>query len=223
MSIGETKKLGAEGVNTILFYLATTAIAITLALAVGSLINPGIGLDISSIEVADVAATEKTSLADTLLNIVPKNPIGALANGDMLPIILFALLIGIILAKLGERVSTVAMFFGEFNDVMMEMTTMVMKLAPYGVFCLIAKTFSGIGFSAFLPLLKYIFAVLLSLALQCFVVYMLFLKTLTGLNPFKFVRKFAPVMGFAFSTATSNATIPLSIDTLSEKMGVLSL
>ncbi len=220
MSIGDSKKLGAVGVKTILFYLATTAIAITLALAVGSLINPGIGLDISSIEVADVAATEKTSLADTLLNIVPKNPIGALANGDMLPIILFALLIGIILAKLGERVSTVAMFFGEFNDVMMEMTTMVMKLAPYGVFCLIAKTFSGIGFSAFLPLLKYIFAVLLSLALQCFVVYMLFLKTLTGLNPFKFVRKFAPVMGFAFSTATSNATIPLSIDTLSEKMGV---
>ena len=103
---------------------------------------------------------------------------------------------------------------------MMEMTTGVMKLAPIGVFCLIAKTFSGIGFDAFLPLIKYMLCVVFALIIQCFGVYQLMLKVLTRLSPIKFVKKFAPVMGFAFSTATSNATIPLSIETLKEKMGV---
>ena len=103
---------------------------------------------------------------------------------------------------------------------MMDMTTGVMKLAPVGVFCLIARTFAGLGLDAFFPLLKYMAAVLLALAVQCFVVYQVFLKVFTGLNPIKFLKKFAPVMAFAFSTATSNATIPLSIDTLHRKMGV---
>ena len=138
----------------------------------------------------------------------------------MLQIILFAIIVGIILAKLGSKVEIVSKFFSQFNDVMMEMTMMVMKVAPYGVFCLIARTFANIGFDAFIPMLKYMFSVFFALALQCFVVYMLLLKGFTGLNPIKFIKKFAPVMGFAFSTATSNATIPMSIDTLSRKVGV---
>ena len=208
MAMGDTKKLGTIGVKTLFFYLFTTALAITAAILVANVINPGVGLDMSSIERSEVAIAGKVSLPDTLLNIIPTNPLGALASGDMLPIILFALIVGIILAKLGESVETVGNFFSQFNDVMMEMTTMVMKLAPYGVFCLIAKTFSGIGFDA------------LALAVQCLVVYMVMLKGFTGLSPFLFIRKFLPVMGFAFSTATSNATIPLSIDTLHQKMGV---
>ena len=103
---------------------------------------------------------------------------------------------------------------------MMEMTTMVMKVAPIGVFCLIAKTFAGIGFNAFLPMLKYMAAVFLALGIQCFVVYQGMLKGFTGLSPITFIKKFLPVMGFAFSTATSNATIPLSIETLEREMGV---
>ncbi len=138
----------------------------------------------------------------------------------MLPIILFALLVGIILAMLGENVETVGNFFSQFNDIMMEMTVIVMKLAPYGVFCLIAKTFSGIGFGAFVPLLKYMISVVLALMVQCLIVYMSMLKGFTGLSPIRFLKKFLPVMGFAFSTATSSATIPLSIDTLHKKMGV---
>ena len=97
---------------------------------------------------------------------------------------------------------------------------MVMSLAPIGVFCLIAKTFSGIGFSAFVPLLKYMIGVLLALAIQCLVVYQGLLKITTGLNPLVFLKKFFPVMAFAFSTATSNATIPLSTETLDVKLGV---
>lgn len=222
MAIGDTKKLGSVGVRTIIFYLITTALAITLALLIGNLINPGTGLDMTAVQsnAADVGTAQATSLVDTLLNIIPDNPIGALATGNMLQIIVFALLVGVILAKLGERAEVVGNFISQFNDVMMEMTMIIMKAAPIGVFCLIARTFAGIGFSAFLPLAKYLFAVLLALALQCVLVYLGLLKLFTGLNPVKFIKNFFPVMAFAFSTATSNATIPLSIDTLAKKMGV---
>ena len=220
-AIGDTKTLGKVGVKTLAFYLLTTALAVTVALSLANVINPGIGLNMEDIMAADNAAvTTEVSFADTLLNIIPKNPIQGLAEGNMLQIILFALIIGIILAKLGEKTAVVANFFSQFNEIMMEMTMMVMSLAPFGVFCLIAKTFSGIGFDAFIPLLKYMCGVLLALAVQCFVVYMVMLKLFTGLSPIRFIKKFFPGMAFAFSTATSNATIPLSIDTLAEKMGV---
>ena len=222
MSIGDTKKLGTVGVRTLVFYLATTALAVSVALTVGNLINPGVGLDMSTIKTnaASVETMKATSLTDTLLNIIPDNPINSLASGEMLQIIVFALIIGVILAKLGDRAETVAGFISQFNDVMMEMTMTVMKVAPVGVFCLIARTFATVGFSAFAPMLKYMGNVTLALALQCFVIYQVLLFVFTRLNPIKFVKKFLPVMGFAFSTATSNATIPMSIDTLNKKMGV---
>lgn len=222
MSIGDTKKLGTVGVRSLIFYLCTTACAVTVALLVGNLLNPGVGLDLSVLQSTNtqVESMQTTSLTETLLNIIPDNPIGALAKGEMLQIILFALIVGVILAKLGERAETVGSFFSQFNDVMMEMTMMVMSLAPVGVFCLISRTFATIGFSAFLPLAKYMVAVFLALGIQCFVVYLSMLKLFTGLNPIKFIKNFFPVMAFAFSTATSNATIPLSIDTLAKKMGV---
>ena len=222
MSIGDTKKLGTVGVRTLAFYLATTALAICVALTMGNILDPGVGLDMSTISAnaTDVQTMESTSMAQTILNIIPDNPIGSLASGNMLQIIVFALIVGVILAKLGEKTETVANFFSQFNDVMMEMTMMVMRLAPIGVFCLISRTFAGIGFSAFLPLAKYMIGVLLALCVQCFVVYLGLLKVFTGLNPIKFIKNFFPVMAFAFSTATSNATIPMSIDTLAKKMGV---
>ena len=222
MAIGDTKKLGTVGVRTLAFYLATTAMAVCVALGIGNLINPGVGLDMSAIQssAASVETMEATSLTDTILNIIPDNPINSLASGTMLQVIVFALIIGVILAKMGERAETVANFFSQFNDIMMEMTIAVMKAAPVGVFCLIAKTFAGIGFDAFVPMLKYMGSVILALAVQCFVVYQVMLFVFTRLNPFKFIKKFFPVMTFAFSTSTSNATIPLSIDTLYKKIGV---
>ncbi|BFL02297.1 MULTISPECIES: dicarboxylate/amino acid:cation symporter [Eisenbergiella] len=220
MAIGDTRRLGKVGMKTIAFYLLTTAIAITVAILLASLINPGTGLDMGRIETTETAVGEKLSMADTLLQIIPTNPLGALASGEMLPIILFALIIGVILAHRGEKADTVSSFFSQFNDIMMDMTMGVMKLAPVGVFCLIARTFAGLGLDAFLPLLKYMLAVFFALALQGLVVYQVLLKLFTGLSPVRFLKKFAPVMAFAFSTATSNATIPLSIDTLHRKMGV---
>ena len=121
MAMGDTKKLGKIGIKALGFYLVTTALAITIAILIANLVNPGRGLDMSSIQTTEVAIGEKTSLADTLLNIIPTNPIKALANGEMLSIILFALIVGIILAGLGESVE-------------MQMTSMVMKLAPFAVF-----------------------------------------------------------------------------------------
>lgn len=220
MSIGDTKTLGKVGVKTLVFYLFTTAVAITLALLFSLFIKPGVGLNIATVESTDVAIQENISLADTLLNIIPKNIIHSMANGDMLPIIVFSVFIGLMLAKLGKKARTVANFFSEFNAVMMEMTVTVMGAAPIGVFCMIAKTFATIGFEAFLPMLKYMGCVLFVLVLQGFGVYQLLLFLFTGLNPIHFIKKFFPVMQFAFSTSTSNACIPLSIDTLKEKLGV---
>ena len=222
MAIGDTKKLGNVGGKTLAFYLVTTAVAVAVALGIGTLLRPGIGLDMSKIQVnaSDIETMESASLAQTILNIIPDNPFKALANGEMLQVIVFALVVGVILAKLGERAEVVANFISQFNDIMMEMTMMVMSLAPIGVFSLIARTFANIGFSAFIPLAKYMIAVLIALAIQCIGVYQILLKVFTGLNPIRFIKKFFPVMAFAFSTATSNATIPLSIDTLNKKMGV---
>lgn len=219
-AIGDTNALGKIGVKTIVFYLFTTAFAVTVAITVATIVKPGIGLDMASIEKGSEVVATSTSMVDTLLNIIPENPINALAEGTMLQIILFALLVGILLAKMGENANLIANLFTQLNDLMMEMTTMVMGLAPIGVFCMIARTFSNLGFNAFVPLLKYMGSVVLGLAIQCFVVYMVLLLVFTRLNPMKFLKKFFPVMAFAFSTSTSNATIPLNIDTLDEKIGV---
>lgn len=226
-AIGDTKTLGKVGVKTVLFYLFTTVAAVAVALSVANIINPGAGANLSKLEAIAKAASSTTStttsnpsMVDTLLNIIPTNPISALASGDMLAIIFFALIIGLILAKLGDQVQLVNNFFSQGNDIMMEMTMMVMSVAPVCVFCLIARTFSTLGFSVIFYMLKYVLAVLIALSLQCGIVYQILLKVLTGLSPIKFLKKFFPVQAFAFSTATSNATIPLSIDTLKEKMGV---
>ena len=195
--------------------------AVAVALGVALLIGPGLGLDMSAVQVAETTlSSEPTSVADTILNIIPKNPIGALAEGNMLAVIFFAMFVGLILAQLGEKVQTVTNFLTQFNDIMMEMTMIVMKVAPFGVFALIARTFCTLGFDAMVPMLKYMGCVVIALVLQCFGVYQILLAVLARLSPVKFVKKFFPVQLFAFSTATSNATIPLNIDTLEEKIGV---
>ncbi|MGN0384314.1 MAG: dicarboxylate/amino acid:cation symporter [Lachnospiraceae bacterium] len=219
-AIGDTMSLGKVGGKTIVFYLATTALAVTVAITVASVIRPGIGLNMDAIEVSEVKVTESTTVADTLLNIIPDNPIGSLADGNMLQIIFFALVVGILLAKMGERAEMVSNLMNQLNELMMEMTNLVMNLAPIGVFCMIARTFANLGFNAFVPLLKYMGSVTFALFVQCFVIYMILLFVFTRLNPFRFIKKFFPVMAFAFSTSTSNATIPMNIDTLEEKVGV---
>ena len=221
MSIGDTKTLGQVGVKTLAFYLATTALAISIALVFGILVRPGMGLNIPITESGEIV-DQNVNMVDTILNIIPKNIIASMAEGDMLPIIVFSVFVGIMLAKLGDKASTVSKFFAEFNDVMMEMTITVMKAAPVGVFCMISRTIATIGFDAFIPMLKYLGCVIFALILHGLGVYQILLYAFTRLNPIKFVKKFFPVMEFAFSTSSSNACIPLSIETLKDKLGVSS-
>lgn len=220
MSMGDTKKLGKIGVKTLVFYLFTTALAITLALLLASFIKPGVGIDLSKVSQAVQADPAKAvSIKDTVLNLIPTNPIQAMAEGNMLQIIFFALLVGIILANLGEKAHNVANIFEEFNDIMMDMTMIVMKFAPIGVFALITKTFATLGLSAIFSMLKYMLTVVLGLVLQLLLVYMVLLTIFAKANPFKFLKKFFPVLGFAFSTSSSNATVPMNINKL-EELGV---
>ena len=217
-SISDIRKIGSIGGRTIGIYLITTALAVTLALAIGILIKPGSGLDMVAAAQSSNVTINQT-MTDTILNMVPDNPLNSLANGDMIPVIIFGLLIGVILAKLKEETQLVSDFFSQGNKIMMEMTSIVMKFAPIGVFCLMARTFAGLGFEGLLPLGKYVISVLIALAIQAFVVYPALLVLFTRLNPIKFFKRFFSVMFFAFSSSTSNATIPLNLDKLAE-MGV---
>ncbi|QQK08563.1 dicarboxylate/amino acid:cation symporter [Miniphocaeibacter halophilus] len=219
MSMGDTTKLGKIGIKTMAFYLVTTALAIAIALGVANIINPGLNLNLPLPEAGTGEVVESMDMRETILNIIPTNPISAMANGEMLQIIIFALIVGVILAKLGEKAKGFANIMVELNDIMMEMTMFVMKFAPIGVFALITRTFSNIGLDAITPIFKYMISVVTGLGVQLFLVYLVLLFILARVNPFKFLRKFAPVMGFAFSTASSNATIPLNINKL-EEMGV---
>lgn len=217
-SISDIKKIGTIGGRTILIYLVTTALAITIALMIGMVIKPGMGLNlVATGQSANVTINQ--TMTDTILNVIPENPFTSLASGDMLPVIIFAVLIGIILAQLKEEVQLVSDFFDQSNKIMMQMTSLVMKFAPIGVFCLMAKTFAGLGFEGLLPLGKYVLCVLIGLAVQALLVYPSLMVVFTRLNPIRFFKKFFSVMLFAFSASSSNATIPINIDKL-EEMGV---
>lgn len=220
-SMSDPKMLGKVGVGTIVMYLCTTALAVVIALGLASALQPGVGLDLSKVVSVEPSATSTDqTMTDVLINIVPTNVVSAMADGSMLQVIFFALVLGFILGRLGKKVATVNRFFTQFNAVMMKMIGLVLRVAPIGIFCLIARTFANLGIDGMLPMVKFIGTVYLGLALQLLVVYMLLLFLFTRLNPFHFLRKFWPVMVFAFSTSSSNATIPLNMETLEKKVGV---
>lgn len=222
-SVGDVKTLGRIGGKTLGTYIATTALAVTIALTVGNLINPGLGVDASQLTSnasASNVQTSDVSIMDTLLGIIPTNPFNALAEGNMLAVIFFSLFLGILMAIMGRKVEHVRRFFEEFNGLMMKMTEAVMLVSPIGVFCLLARTFTNLGVEMFLPLIKYMLGVVIALGIQCFIVYVLIFLIFGRMNPIKFFKKFANVMLFAFSTDSSNATIPLNIDTLVNRIGV---
>ena len=217
-SISDIKKIGSIGGRAILIYLLTTALAVSIALLIAGIVEPGIGLNMTGL--ADPSnVTTNVTVTSTILDMIPDNPLNSLANGDMLPVIIFGVIVGFILAKLKEETETINKLFTEGNTVMMEMTNIVMKFAPIGVFCLIAKTFATLGMDGLMPLSKYVACVILALAVHAFIVYPTLLVIFTRLNPIKFFKRFFSVMLFAFSSSSSNATIPLTLEKLSE-MGV---
>lgn len=218
ISISNMGKLGKIGRRAIVFYILLTVIALIIALGVTSIIQPGIGMKLADTGNATSIAANLT-ITDTILNIIPENPISALTNGEMLPIIIFGTLIGYIMVKLRREIHVADRIFKELNDIMMILTEAVMKFAPVGVFCMMARTFGTMGFENIFPLAKLIGCVAIGVGILIFIVYPIMIFVFTRLNPFKFLKKYVPVMLFAFSSASSSATIPLHIDTL-EDIGV---
>ena len=217
-SLGETSRVGPMAGKTVGLYVLTTAIAITLAIGVASLLGPGKGLSLTATGGAEMDVG--LSLKDTIVNIFPSNPIQAMADGSMLQVIVFSLLFGFAISRSGEKGRAIAGFFNNLNEVVMQMILMLVQLAPYGVFCLLAKLFASMGFEVFEDLVFYFFTVVGVLLMQCLLVYPTLLRALARVNPITFFRKMYPVQVFAFSTASSNATLPYTLSTVEKKLGV---
>ena len=217
-ALGDVNALGRIGAKALALYLCTTAIAITIALSLAVIIAPGQGFNAD--ETATFQGKEAPSLSNVIINMVPSNPVSAMADGNMLQIIVFALLFGIAITLAGEKGKHVLNFFDDLNEVIMKLVEIVMKLAPLGVFCLITKTFATQGIEIILPLANYFFVVVTALILHAFGTFGLLLQILGRFNPLTFFKKMRSVMIFAFSTASSNATIPVTLKSAEEKMGV---
>ncbi|MCC3357838.1 dicarboxylate/amino acid:cation symporter [Bacillus sp. REN16] len=216
---GDIKKIGRMGGITFFYYLLTTAFAVTIGLILANIFSPGKGLDIAAtVEKADPA--EAPGVIDTLLNIIPTNPIASLVNGDMLQIIFFAIFIGLAIAILGDKAKTVYNFFDELAEIMYKITGIVMKLAPIGVFGLIAPTVGEYGVSVLLPLLKVILVVYVGCILHAVITYSTSVKLFAKMNPLKFFKGVAPASLVAFSTTSSSGTLPITIKNTEENLGV---
>lgn len=217
--IGDIRLLGRVGGKAFVLYLATTAIAISVAIALAVVIGPGAGFDMAGVQLGTVAAKEAPSVWDVFAGIVPTNPIAAFAQGEMLQIIFYVILLGIAVLMLGDKSKAFVEGCEYMNELMMKVVEIVMAFAPYGVFCLIAKTFAEQGIELFLPVIAYVVTLVSALFLHLFVTLMVMLKLLSGLNPWIFMKKIRPAQIFAFSTASSNATIPITFRCVTQRIG----
>ncbi len=217
-SLGDSARMGPIAVKTLGFYLATTAIAVSLALGIAFLVAPGSHVELTSDAV--YIATEPPPLIDVLVAIFPANPFAALSEGNMLQIIVFALLFGYAISHAGEPGRRIASFFRDMEAIVMKMVGIMMEMAPYGVFALLTKLFSEMGITAILDLAAYFLTVLAVLMIHALGVYSVLLKFLAGLSPMVMINKMRAVWAFAFSTASSAATLPITLRTVERKMGV---
>ena len=222
-SLGATGSVGRLGGKTIGLYLATTALAVSLALILALVVDPGLSAaDEQNGAVAFDAyqAKDAPSVKDTLINIFPSNPIQAMADGKMLQVIVFALLLGLALSRAGDAGSRIAGFFQDLNEVMMKLITMVIQLTPYGVFCLMVKLGATVGWVEIGKVLAYFLTVASALILHGLLVYPTLLRILAGVNPLIFLRKMREPMLVAFSTSSSGATLPVTLRTVEHRIGV---
>lgn len=218
--IEDVAKLGRIGIKTLIFYLSTTAFAIILALAGGNIINPGKGVNIASLSASTITVNQTKPFVDILLDMIPVNPVEAMANGNMLQIIVFAILVGISLSLLGEKTTRLKKLFEEGNALSLKLVEIIMIIAPYGVYGLISKTFVTLGYAALFPLFKYFIGVVIILFVHCLVTYQGILVLIGKYNPIKFFKNFVPTMMVGFSTASSSASLPSSLKSMQETFGI---
>jgi Na+/H+-dicarboxylate symporter len=217
-SLGNNSRMGAVATRTVALYMTTTALAIALAIMVAVIVRPGVGIDLAM--ATEFVAKEAPPLKNTIINIFPSNPVQSMANGSILQVIVFSLLMGFAISKSGEKGQRISEFFNDLNEIIMTMVMILMKLAPYGIFCLLAKLFSDVGIGMILSLAKYFFTVLFVLLLHSLGVYSLIFKFFTGLSVRTFLSKMRSALALAFSTASSGATMPVTLRTVEQRLGV---
>lgn len=219
-SLGATGKVGRLGGKTIGLYLLTTAIAVSLALTLALIVNPGLSAGDEGVQAAAFTAKEAPSIKDTLVNIVPSNPIAAMAEGKMLQVIAFAVLLGLAISKTGQAGQRLLTVFDDLNEVVMKLVTMLIQLAPYGVFCLMVTLGVSVGWGEIAKLLAYFLTVAGALLIHMTVVYPTLLRVLAGLDPLTYLRKMREPMLVAFSSSSSGATLPVTLRTVERRVGV---
>lgn len=216
-SMGEDVKMGQVALKTIALYLVTTAIAVSLALTIANIVDPGVG--INTAEAANYVAKAAPSFKNVFIGIFPSNPFQAMVEGNMLQVIVFAILVGVAILQAGDSGKTVLRGCQMISDVIMRMVAILMNLAPYGVFCLLAKLFTSQGFSAIINLALYFGTIVFVLFLHASVVYTSIFSLLTQLNPLTLFKNMRPALLFAFSTSSSNATMPITLNVARTRVG----
>lgn len=225
-ALGDVRKLGATGVKTILYYTATTGIAVLIGIILVNIIQPGGGLDTTGIEIPDnVRGKEAYSFLDVVMGLVPPNLFRSMANMEILPLIFFSLLFGGVLTTLGERAKPVIHFFEVINEAIMKIVHLIMFFAPIGVFGLVAGKLGAVGggdafFVELIRLGKYAMTVILGLLAHAIIILPLFLLTLGKKNPLSYLFNLGSALTTAFSTASSSATLPVTMECVEEKNGV---
>ncbi|MDO3720813.1 dicarboxylate/amino acid:cation symporter [Marinobacter sp. chi1] len=218
-SMKDTRKMGRIGLKSVVLYLGTTAVAISIGLGLGAVVAPGAGVNMV-VDAAAPAAKDAPSLVQTLLNMIPKNPVDALAAGNILQIIVFALGLGISLNLVGEKAEPTIKVFEGLVEGMYKLTELVMKLAPYGVFGLMAWVAGKYGMDILMPLIKVVGAVYLGALVHVVVFYSLMVSTVGRLNPMQYLKGLVNPAAVAFTTTSSSGTLPATIKAAREEMGV---
>lgn len=217
-ALDDIKRLGRIGGKTIALYLCTTAAAITMALTIALIIKPGSSLQMDTEQ--SYSAPTPPSLWEVIGNLVPKNLFEALARGEMLQVICLAILIGLALTLIGAAGKRLLAIFNDLNELVMKLVDLVMLAAPFGVFALVGRTFANEGISAIGTLFSYFVTVTVLLIIQGLLVYPGLLAFLARLNPLQHLRNMREVWAVAFSTASSNATLPLTIEVSQKNLGI---
>ena len=219
ISMGDPSKLGSLGVRTLALYMVTTLVAITIGLTLAAVLQPGVGVDLPA--VAPSAVQEAVPLGERLMDIVPENPVAALAEGNILAIIFFALLLGISLLTIGQAGKPVADFMAAAAEAMLRITHWIMEVAPFGAFALIAQLSGTAGVGALLDVLTLAFAVVVGCAAHMIFMHgFIIMRVMFKLSVMNYFRGARDAMLMAFSTSSSSATLPISMSCAEKNLGI---
>ena len=218
VAMGDPKRLGSLGMRTLALYMGTTLFAITIGLTIAAIVQPGIGVDISGAE-ARVLPPAQT-LEERLLGIIPRNPIAAIAEGDMLAIIFFALMFGTSILLAGEKGKPLANLFDAGSEAMLKLTHLVMEVAPFGVFALIANVIGTGGVGQLLTVVPLAGAFIIACILHLGITHGSIMKFLLRLPPSRFFRDITGAQLVAFSTSSSSGSLPVTMTVAEENLGV---